>query len=175
MAYGGENAVGNQERRLLDKGWIPCDGRQLDREAFEELYAVISTNFGTPDSETLAKTFFVPDLRGRFLRGVSSESDDSGEDRRDPDGEQRTVSAPNSAIGNKVGSFQSDSVKLPEISILKGKLHNNHNEYKGNIGIPRGINRREGRLTLLKASGNETRPKNVNVNWIIKAKSSEAE
>lgn len=44
--------------------FLPCDGRELSKSAYRELYALIGDTWG----ETIS-TFFLPDLRGLFVRG----------------------------------------------------------------------------------------------------------
>jgi microcystin-dependent protein len=44
-------------------GWLLCDGRDLQRSAYQELYGVIGTTFGSSSSDT----FRLPDFRGRVL------------------------------------------------------------------------------------------------------------
>lgn len=50
-------------------GFIPCDGRSLNKREFQNLYELIGDIFGAD-----ATTFRIPDLRGKFVRGY----DDSG-------------------------------------------------------------------------------------------------
>lgn len=45
-------------------GWLKCDGTAVSRTAYAELFAIISTNFGSGDGTT---TFNLPDARGRVL------------------------------------------------------------------------------------------------------------
>ena len=47
-------------------GWLLCDGSAVSRITYADLFAVISTVYGTGDGST---TFNVPDLRGRFILG----------------------------------------------------------------------------------------------------------
>jgi microcystin-dependent protein len=44
-------------------GWLLCDGRSLSRTAYDQLFAVIGTAFGSADSTT----FNLPDFRGRAI------------------------------------------------------------------------------------------------------------
>lgn len=45
-------------------GYLPCDGSELSKKAYPELYALIGGTWGeTKDS------FFLPDLQGQFIRG----------------------------------------------------------------------------------------------------------
>ena len=50
-------------------GWIPCDGREISRATYPELFAAIGTTWGSPSSGSVFK---VPDLRGRAPVGVDS-------------------------------------------------------------------------------------------------------
>lgn len=79
-------------------GWLVCNGAELSRTQYNELFAAIGTNFGslTPN------TFNVPDLRGVFLRGV----DPAGGPKRDPDGDSRQALRPHGNNGRAVGSWQ---------------------------------------------------------------------
>lgn len=47
-------------------GWLECDGRLLDRTAYQRLFGRIGVRFGAGDGTS---TFQLPDLRGRFVRG----------------------------------------------------------------------------------------------------------
>jgi microcystin-dependent protein len=51
--------------------WYLCNGQELARLDFPELFALIGTNFGAGDSAT---TFNLPDYRGKFLRGLGGNS-----------------------------------------------------------------------------------------------------
>lgn len=44
-----------------NENWLPCDGRELDREDYPDLFTVIGTAYGS----TSGTTFNIPDLRGR--------------------------------------------------------------------------------------------------------------
>ena len=52
----------------IPKGWLPCDGRQLQISEYPDLFRVIRFTFGGDKKES----FFLPDLRGRFIRGWDS-------------------------------------------------------------------------------------------------------
>lgn len=47
-------------------GWLICDGRQLNRVSFQNLFAIVGTKYGAGDGSS---TFNIPDLRGVFPRG----------------------------------------------------------------------------------------------------------
>ncbi len=48
----------------VPNGYLPCEGQELLISKYQELYAVIGKTFGGTD-----KTFLLPDLQGRFVRG----------------------------------------------------------------------------------------------------------
>lgn len=50
-------------------GWLLCDGSAVSRTTYANLFAVISTTYGTGDGST---TFNLPDLRQRFPMGVAA-------------------------------------------------------------------------------------------------------
>jgi len=47
-------------------GWLLCYGQAVSRATYANLFAVISTTYGTGDGST---TFNLPDLRGRVVAG----------------------------------------------------------------------------------------------------------
>ncbi len=66
---GGELPVGAVIMWVTDDapdGWLLCDGGEVLRANFADLFAVIDTTYGDGDSNT---TFNLPDLRGRFPLG----------------------------------------------------------------------------------------------------------
>jgi len=54
---------------VAPEGWMLCDGRQLSRTEYAELYSEVGTRYGTGDGST---TFQLPDFRGRL--GVGHDS-----------------------------------------------------------------------------------------------------
>src|SRR3954467_12625321 len=58
VAYGGDTAP---------PGWLICDGAKVSRVEYANLFAAIKINWGQGNN---VDTFTLPDLRGRFLRGV---------------------------------------------------------------------------------------------------------
>ena len=57
-------------------GWLYCNGAQVSRATYSNLFALIGTTFGAGDGAT---TFHLPDMRGRFPRGWN---DDATLDRK---------------------------------------------------------------------------------------------
>lgn len=157
-------------------GWLLCDGRSLTNAMFPRLYTAISTNWGngTVDSngnlenpENPDTGFNLPDLRGMFLRGVNGSRTSPAV--MDPGVATRT-SWTMGNTGNAVGSIQIDEF-----------LSHNHasGQYKYLARIsgantiisadnsPTELDVKSGQ-EILPAGGNETRPKNAYVNYIIK-------
>lgn len=50
-------------------GWLLCAGQAVSRTEYAELFATISTTYGSGDGST---TFGLPDLRGRVVAGVDN-------------------------------------------------------------------------------------------------------
>ena len=53
------------------KGTLICDGSEISREAYSELFAVIGTNNGEGDGTT---TFNIPDLRDKWIKYAGTEN-----------------------------------------------------------------------------------------------------
>jgi microcystin-dependent protein len=102
MCVTGMIAMWGGTEENLPAGWLPCDGRSLSRNAYANLYSAIGTNFGMnpPPGE-----FYIPDLRGRFVRG----QDPTG--LRDPDAAARQDMQSGTQVGAAVGSVQSDALQ----------------------------------------------------------------
>lgn len=50
-------------------GWLLCNGQAVSRTTYAALFAVIGTTWGAGNGST---TFNVPDMRGRYPRGVAA-------------------------------------------------------------------------------------------------------
>ncbi len=137
------------------KGYLYCNGEQFDNLRFKDLHKSIKDDWGEGGSTT----FNIPDLRGRFLRGV-----DAGVGV-DPDAKKRTENRPGGNEGDNVGTMQDDAY---------GK-HNHHfyGGHGGGGGRPRchdGGGPSTTEITNYTEIGghNETRPKNTSVHYCIK-------
>lgn len=75
-------------------GWLICDGTEISRSTYHDLYSIIGIIYGSGDGAT---TFNLPDLRGEFIRGL-----DLG---RNVDTGRTIGSAQNDAIRDITGSF----------------------------------------------------------------------
>lgn len=138
-------------------GWLLCDGSEISRTTYADLFAVIGVEYGTPSTST---AFLIPDYRGRFLRGV-----DHGA-ARDPDRASRTAMNVGGNTGDTVGSVQVEQLKNHQntIAVEFGGSNNANTKIAATAGDGTG-----GTLnTNSSGGGNETRPLNAYVNYIIK-------
>lgn len=58
-------------RNYPPDGWLVCDGSEVSRETYKDLFNCIGVTFGDGDRST---TFNLPDLRGEFIRGWNGTS-----------------------------------------------------------------------------------------------------
>ncbi len=82
-------------------GWLECDGSEVSRATYAELFGRIGETYGAGDGSS---TFLLPDLRGEFIRGW-----DHGAGN-DPDGASRTDRG-DGVAGDEVGTRQADSMQ----------------------------------------------------------------
>lgn len=142
LPYGGTTAP---------TGWLLCDGQSISRTTYSDLFAVIGTSFGSEDG----LSFNVPDLRGRFLRGRD------GGTGRDPDSGSRTAMNLGGSTGDSIGSIQTDQI------ISHSHPLDVHGAGPANSGVSIGDSVEVTGMTGA-TGGNETRPKNAYVSYIIK-------
>ena len=109
-------------------------------------------------------TFQVPDMRGLFLRGVDQDS------KRDPEAGLRQAPAPNGNAGDKVGSVQEDQLKTHKHTVNAAHAGLAGGRSTGDPIAVAGWAKNFAGKEVDAAGGAETRPKNIYVNWIIKAK-----
>jgi len=136
-------------------GWAICNGDPVSRTDYAELFTAIGELWGVGDGST---TFNLPDMRGQFLRGL----DTSG--TIDPDGAGRVVG------NNQDDAFQGHYHQLWGDNDASGTAGG------GNRPLRREANKGNDYVRRAESDGvngtprlaNETRPKNVTVNYIIK-------
>lgn len=135
-------------------GWLECDGTAISRTTYAHLFDVLGTTYGVGDGST---TFNLPDFRGEFLRGF-----DNGAGN-DPDAASRTDRG-DGTTGDNVGTKQAGAVQAHTHSIPTGgnTAGNNTRAQTTNDTL-------SNNLVTNSTGGNETRPRNVGVMWIIKA------
>ena len=164
LAFGGSAAPA---------GFLLCDGTSHLKAQYPELYAVIGNANGTVSQDT----FCVPDMRGRFMRGVD---DGAG---IDPDAASRTAvnggnsgddvgSVQDDALQNITGSFTCNAINVTSssfvgvgafVSALLGTF-----TFAGGGGSPSTYGKYSFDASRIARTSTETRPKNLGVNFIIK-------
>jgi microcystin-dependent protein len=109
----------------IPTGWKLCDGSEISRTTYVDLYNVIGVGWGPGD---LQNTFNLPDLRGQFLRGVD------GTAGVDPDKNSRTALYIGGNTGNAVGSYQPDAFDSHTHTIASAGAHT-HTVKQGTTAI----------------------------------------
>ena len=155
---------------IIPAGYLECNGAAISRTTFADLFALLSSVYGNGNGST---TFNIPDYRGEFLRGWSHGS------TNDPDRLIRTDRG-DAVSGDNIGTKQSDQ--------LEAHLHNLFGATT--VGAVKGLKEAtakgigaasstaslaytqtigsSGVDCLSTTGGNENRPRNINVMYLIK-------
>lgn len=146
ISYVPTGAVQSFAMRSVPYGWLPCDGREVDRTEYDRLFNIIGTVYGSGDGSS---TFNLPDLRGEFIRGWD---DGRGVD---PD--------------RNFGSNQEDELKS-HTHTLKGNNRETISSQSTAPGLWRDDAEEEAtdEDSILPTGGSETRPRNVALLYCIK-------
>jgi len=134
-------------------GWLLCDGSPVSRSEYPSLFAALGVIYGNGDGST---TFNLPDYRGQFLRGRDASAGN------DPDAASRTDRGDGQS-GDKVGTRQGHEIGSHRHSRPDASTNTSGTDWVGAKGASQKVTRQTGY-----AGGNETRPKNIAVNYIIK-------
>jgi hypothetical protein len=166
-------------------GWLLCDGRAVSRAEYKELFELVGTFYGDGDGLT---TFNIPDYRGMFLRGAD-DPDEDGEMSaagRDPDTASRIRPFDDETAGGVIGSIQLDSMQSHKHLdrghshiIAEGTKKHFNTGHTFGIRVASGGRTETGKADLGDPvdsesgagevrHGNETRPINIYVNYIVK-------
>lgn len=111
----------------VPSGWMVCDGRPVKSSEYGQLFAAIGRCWGdgsenadgTPEAD-VDTDFNLPDLHGRFLRGL-----DSGTGR-DLGVTSRSAIKNGGNTGDNVGSLQDMGTKNPGFTISQAPNHQHH-------------------------------------------------
>jgi len=166
------------------QGWLICDGSEIYRSQYPNLFSVIGTSFGAGDG---VYTFNLPDYRGAFLRGTGTHNGYSGPNLNtsqtdsfkshnhtahstvtDP-GHTHVLKSANDDFNNTSGnSLNPPNYNYPVGSYPSFAAYDTGDRSWNNV-----LNTTTGITvnTTIDLSGNpnETRPYNFGVYWIIKA------
>jgi len=159
--YAGDLTTAAVRQNIINQGWLPCDGTAYPQSRYQDLFhaiGLIYTPAGKDDG-----MFCVPDYSGQFLRGLASNA------QQDPGFKSRA--APPQGTAQGVGSTQGCMVETHEHNFTALKDAAIAQEGTGGTVPPGTPTPTTGLLdssgkTL---SGEETRPKNIYVNFLIKA------
>jgi rhizosphere induced protein len=148
---------------LEANGWLVCDGRSLGTTDYQALNEVIGDAYGSAG----AGSFNLPQLSGMFLRGI----DPGG--KFDPDAAARTSPDPssNTQVGPVVGSRQADQLRnhVHNWDQNFGQITDGGSDINVQLALnsPRGGDLGSQPTTNKDGGGNETRPANVYVYYLI--------
>lgn len=148
-------------------GYLLCDGSSYLQSDFPNLFSAIGVAYGSADGTH----FNVPDFRGVFPRGVT------GASSNDPNASSRTAANTGGNTGNNVGSFQASDLLSHNHQIAQQTGRDGPNTSGNNLdgnafmvdSLITGISGPA--TTSLVAGGgpgDETRPINLYVNFIVK-------
>lgn len=163
----------------IPQNWMICNGRAMQKTAYQDLFSALKYSWGGSGN-----TFYLPDFRGRFMRGL-----DTGAGR-DPDVRTRKPSNPGgSATG--VGSVQEDSLQNHSHAQNPHSHKYNHDYGLCLVSLGSGLIARQYSSGVVATTdeasvfimspiqyktksgiktGEESRPKNAAVHYIIKVK-----
>jgi len=145
-------------------GWLECDGAQVSRTAYANLFAAIGTHWGEGDGVT---SFHLPDLRGQFVRGWDhGRGIDSGRAFATIQDSQNklhnhggfTAVAGNHSHGYSTPNFTGAAFAGGAISSVTGKIEEVRTTQSG------GAHQHQ----ILSEGGAESRPRNVALLYAIK-------
>ena len=142
VSFAGDLLHGNTAYQLSLAGWLPCDGRLLDVSDYAPLFNMIGTAHGGLEAAPgVRKQFRLPNLNGKFVRGVNGDASrhpppapatpgpppwdpqpppPQKDTRVDPDVGARTA-PPETQLansGNAVGSYQKFATGRPQSVFL---------------------------------------------------------
>lgn len=120
---------------------LECNGAEISRETYSELFAVIGAVYGAGDGST---TFKIPDLRGEFIRGWDN---------------ARGIDASRAIGSAQADAFKSHYHSIP--AIYPGSLGSSgYIPFAGSTGTMDAVN-------TMTTGGTETRPRNVAMMYCI--------
>jgi microcystin-dependent protein len=158
----------------IPRGWLPCDGRELEEKHHPVLFSVVGRSWG---GNATTRTFRLPDLRGLFLRGVDNPTG-SDPGKRAPEEEKRFPLHEGGSSGGAVGSFQDSENKQHNHPVHQTEHHHQYLSGKGDGGNQMSANADHwvanfnttgamANISLADSGGQESRPQNAYVNFII--------
>ena len=145
-------------------GYLECDGAEISRSTYSDLFDIIGTNFGVGDGST---TFNIPDLRGEFIRGF-----DNG---RGVDSGRVFASTQTDALQNITGtlgmSYSAIRGEEGKTGVFIGSSNANGNTISAPSfpsGQPHGTLNFDASNSPGARTSSETRPRNITMKYVIK-------
>ena len=150
-------------------GTLACDGSEISREAYKELFAVLGTKAGAGDGAT---TFNLPDFRGDFIRCVGGNAAELGVEQgdaiRDISGRfasripcTDTGTTAYLFIGGSIGPFKTQA---PQNGNYQGTAHNG---FKYPVDGTNAYQEMVFDISGITPTAAENRPVNVALLWCI--------
>ena len=153
----------------VPNGWMTANGSEVSRTEYPELFSTIGVMYGNGNNTT---TFNIPDLRGYFLRGFNDGANN------DPDASTCSDRG-DGTTGDNIGTKQDDAFQghwhkyYFDVNLFDGRGIYAQRPYQGNYD--------GGKSDMVRdpvSDGNhgnprtasETRPKNINVLYIIRVR-----
>lgn len=135
--------------------WLECAGTAVSRTTYSNLFSVVGTNFGSGDG---SNTFHLPDLRGYFVRGWDNAAGN------DPDSGTRTNLYAGGATGDLVGAYQDQALATHDHYYAWADCGSDNHEGDTDEGTDDDYYS----PSTGTSGGNEVRPKNYYLMYIIK-------
>lgn len=133
-------------------GWMVCDGAAISRTLYSDLYSVLGTTYGSGDGST---TFNLPDLTGKFIRGLGGNAASLGQTQADAVKAHEHLLI---GIGGQGGDLNSPTQVIQWDAALGGNA--TYRLQRSNAANPTA-----GRSSM--TGDVETRPVNLAMNYII--------
>ncbi|KIW50861.1 hypothetical protein, variant [Exophiala xenobiotica] len=142
--------------------WALCDGSSVENKKYPQLFTACGTIWGAQDSDH----FYLPDLRGRFLRGVDNTP--PGSVGIDPDRNNRKAPQSGSGSTKGVGSVQDWGTSINGWSINISLPTRNWQNAATAVGDQAENYHPDNTPCQILGGDVETRPINIAVNFYIK-------
>lgn len=140
----------------IPTGYLLCNGSAVNRQTYSLLFAKIGTTYGEGDG---TNTFNLPDLRGKFVRGLGGNSDLLGKTQGD-------------AIRNIQGEVD---ICHGDNNVTNGVFRDNGRKSRGRDGNDWYSHSVIFDASTVVPTANENRPLNMAMNYLIKASGSDAQ
>ena len=140
----------------IPTGYLLCNGSAVNRQTYSLLFAKIGTTYGEGDG---TNTFNLPDLRGKFVRGLGGNSDLLGKTQGD-------------AIRNIQGEVD---ICHGDNNVTNGVFKDKNTKSRGRDGNEWYSHAVEFNASYVVPTANENRPINMAMNYLIKASGSDAQ